>query len=57
MPHSVSLISTIAVGLGLSLVLGFLATRLRLPARARELALCALALWPRLKSAVPAQVR
>ena len=32
MPHSVSLISTIAVGLGLSLVLGFLATRLRLPA-------------------------
>ncbi|MBV8617378.1 MAG: cation:proton antiporter [Curvibacter sp.] len=32
MPHSVSLISTIAVGLGLSLILGFIATRLRLPA-------------------------
>ncbi|WCM91724.1 Kef family K(+) transporter [Acidovorax sp. NCPPB 2350] len=32
MPHSVSLIHTIAVGLGLALVLGFLATRLRLPA-------------------------
>ncbi|MDA8456411.1 Kef family K(+) transporter [Acidovorax sp. GBBC 3334] len=32
MPHSVSLIHTIAVGLGLALVLGFLATRVRLPA-------------------------
>ncbi|MEH3085818.1 MAG: YbaL family putative K(+) efflux transporter [Xylophilus ampelinus] len=32
MPHSVSLISTIAVGLGLALVLGFAAARLRLPA-------------------------
>ncbi|HET7838041.1 MAG TPA: cation:proton antiporter, partial [Variovorax sp.] len=32
MPHSVSLINTIAAGLGLALVLGFLATRLRLPA-------------------------
>ncbi len=31
MPHSVSLISTIAAGLGLALVLGFVATRLRLP--------------------------
>lgn len=32
MPHTVSLISTIAVGLGLALILGFLAVRLRLPA-------------------------
>jgi len=32
MPHSVSLINTVAAGLGLALVLGFLATRLRLPA-------------------------
>ncbi|OGA95363.1 MAG: sodium:proton antiporter [Burkholderiales bacterium RIFCSPHIGHO2_12_FULL_61_11] len=32
MPHSVSLISTIAVGLGLALIFGFLAVRLRLPA-------------------------
>ena len=32
MPHSVSLINTIAAGLGLALVLGFLALRLRLPA-------------------------
>ena len=32
MPHSVSLINTFAAGLGLALVLGFLATRLRLPA-------------------------
>ena len=32
MPHSVSLISTMAAGLGLSLVLGFIAVRLRLPA-------------------------
>ena len=32
MPHSVSLISTIAVGLGLALVFGFIAARLRLPA-------------------------
>jgi len=32
MPHSVSLINTVAAGLGLALVLGFLAVRLRLPA-------------------------
>ncbi|MES2878768.1 MAG: YbaL family putative K(+) efflux transporter [Pseudomonadota bacterium] len=32
MPHSVSLISTIAVGLGLALILGFVAVRLKLPA-------------------------
>ena len=32
MPHSVSLINTIAAGLGLALVLGFLAARIRLPA-------------------------
>ncbi|RCW73740.1 YbaL family putative K(+) efflux transporter [Pseudorhodoferax soli] len=32
MPHSVSLISTIAVGLGLALVFGFLAASVRLPA-------------------------
>ena len=32
MPHSVSLISTIAAGLGLALILGFVAMRLRLPA-------------------------
>jgi CPA2 family monovalent cation:H+ antiporter-2 len=32
MPHSVSLISTIAAGLGLALVLGMLAIRMRLPA-------------------------
>ncbi|MDM0013689.1 YbaL family putative K(+) efflux transporter [Variovorax sp. J22P168] len=32
MHHSVSLINTIAAGLGLALVFGFLATRLRLPA-------------------------
>ncbi|SFQ39385.1 monovalent cation:H+ antiporter-2, CPA2 family [Variovorax sp. OK605] len=32
MPHSVSLINTIAAGLGLALVFGFLATKLRLPA-------------------------
>jgi CPA2 family monovalent cation:H+ antiporter-2 len=31
MPHSVSLINTVAAGLGLALVLGFLATWLRLP--------------------------
>jgi CPA2 family monovalent cation:H+ antiporter-2 len=31
MPHSVSLISTIAAGLGLALVFGFLAVRLRCP--------------------------
>lgn len=31
MPHSVSLISTIAAGLGLALILGFVAARLRLP--------------------------
>lgn len=32
MPHNVSLINTIAAGLGLALIFGFLATRLRLPA-------------------------
>ncbi|MDP3753142.1 MAG: YbaL family putative K(+) efflux transporter [Polaromonas sp.] len=32
MPHSVSLISTIAAGLGLALIFGFAAARLRLPA-------------------------
>jgi CPA2 family monovalent cation:H+ antiporter-2 len=32
MPHSVSLISTIAAGLGLALILGFFAVRLKLPA-------------------------
>jgi monovalent cation:H+ antiporter-2, CPA2 family len=32
MPHSVSLISTIAAGLGLALLFGFLAVRLKLPA-------------------------
>ncbi|WP_218508832.1 YbaL family putative K(+) efflux transporter [Variovorax sp. dw_308] len=32
MPHSVSLINTIAAGLGLALVLGFIAVRVRLPA-------------------------
>jgi len=32
MPHSVSLINTIAVGLGLALVFGFLAAKVRLPA-------------------------
>ncbi len=31
MPHSVSLISTIAAGLGLALIFGFLAARLKLP--------------------------
>lgn len=32
MPHSVALITTLAVGLGLALVMGFLAMRLKLPA-------------------------
>src|SRR6478752_920374 len=32
MPHSVSLINTVAAGLGLALVLGFVAVRMRLPA-------------------------
>ena len=32
MPHSVSLITTLAAGFGLALVLGFIAVRLRLPA-------------------------
>ena len=32
MPHNVSLINTIAAGLGLALILGFLAVRIRLPA-------------------------
>src|SRR4249920_4018589 len=32
MPHDISLISTIAVALGLALVLGFIAVRVKLPA-------------------------
>ncbi|WP_066265241.1 YbaL family putative K(+) efflux transporter [Hydrogenophaga palleronii] len=32
MPHSISLINTIAAGLGLALILGFMAAKLRLPA-------------------------
>ncbi|HEX2223469.1 MAG TPA: YbaL family putative K(+) efflux transporter, partial [Thermoanaerobaculia bacterium] len=32
MPHNIALITTIAAGLGLSLILGFIAVRLRLPA-------------------------
>lgn len=32
MPHSITLITTIAAGLGLALVMGFLAARLKLPA-------------------------
>ena len=32
MPHSVSLIATVAAAFGLALVLGFIAARLRLPA-------------------------
>ncbi len=32
MPHSISLINTIAAGLGLALILGFAATRVKLPA-------------------------
>ena len=31
MPHSVTLITTIAAGLGLALILGFIAARLKLP--------------------------
>lgn len=31
MPHNISLITTIAVGLGLAMILGFFATRLRMP--------------------------
>ncbi len=31
MPHNISLITTIAAGLGLAMILGFLATRLRMP--------------------------
>ncbi len=31
MPHSVTLISTIAAGLGLALIMGFIAARLKLP--------------------------
>ena len=31
MPHNITLITTIAVGLGLAMILGFLATRLRMP--------------------------
>lgn len=31
MPHDISLITTIAVGLGLAMILGFLVTRLRMP--------------------------
>src|SRR5690606_34198 len=32
MPHSLSLITTLAVGFGLALVLGFIALRLKMPA-------------------------
>ena len=32
MPHNISLITTIAAALGFGLVLGYIATRLRLPA-------------------------
>ena len=32
MPHDVTLITTIAVALGLALILGFVAARLKLPA-------------------------
>ena len=32
MPHSLSLITTLAVGFGLALVLGFAAVRLKMPA-------------------------
>ncbi len=32
MPHSVTLITTIAAGLGLALLMGFVAVRFRLPA-------------------------
>ena len=32
MPHSVALITTLATGLGLALVMGFIAMRLKLPA-------------------------
>ena len=31
MPHDISLITTIAAGLGLSLIFGFIAARLKLP--------------------------
>ena len=44
MPHNVSLISTIAVGLGFALVLGFIVMRLRLPAR--QLRQCPQTIWP-----------
>ena len=33
MPHDISLISTLAVGLALALALGYLVTRLRMPPR------------------------
>lgn len=46
MPHSVTLIHTIAAALGLALVLGFLAARLRLPALVGYL----LAGWPSARS-------
>ena len=32
MPHNIPLITTMAVGLGLALILGFVAVRLKLPA-------------------------
>ncbi|RYZ80983.1 MAG: sodium:proton antiporter, partial [Moraxellaceae bacterium] len=31
MPHNISLITTIAAGLGLAMILGFIAVRLRMP--------------------------
>ena len=34
MPHSITLITTIAASLGLALILGFIAARLKLPALA-----------------------
>lgn len=40
MPHSVSLISTIAAGLGLALIFGFIAARLKLPALVGYLLAC-----------------
>ncbi|WP_096696379.1 hypothetical protein [Polaromonas sp. AER18D-145] len=36
MPHSVSLISTIAAGLGLALIFGFIAARMKLPSLVDE---------------------
>lgn len=52
MPHSVSLITTIAAGLGLALIFGFLAACLKLPSLVGYLFACVLigpftpGLWP-----------